>query len=121
MATGGGVEPVDRYRRSATEAGMQRTVKEAIEHRGGRVWHVRDSQGMDVGDMPDLLIVDPMSATVYLAEMKSQSRRVTDGQRHALDLLGACRGLWAGIVRPRPRDVRETSYDAFIDLFRGSE
>ena len=93
---------VARYRRSMTEADMEATIRDAVELRGGKCWHVRDSRRLDVEDMPDLLIV--CGHTVALLELKSQRRRITAGQQHVLELLAGCDRIVAGIVRPVPHE-----------------
>lgn len=97
-----------RYRRLPREAEMERTIREGVEARGGRVFSIRDSRGMAVADMPDLLIV--CGSTVALLELKSQRRRITAGQQHVLELLSRCDELLTGVVRPEPR-AGELSFD----------
>ncbi len=107
-----------RYRRYASEAETQSTIKEAVELLGGRCWWVRDSRGMDVEDQPDLLIVCP--PLVALFEVKSQRRHVTPGQMHVLDLLVGCDRVVSGVVRPEPRPG-ELSLDDALALLKGED
>lgn len=110
-------DAVTRYRALPREAGMEAAIREGVAHRGGRVWSVRDSRGLAVADMPDLLIVVPETehypATIALIELKSQRRKVTPGQAHALELLSRCTRIVTGVCRPIPRDG-EIGYDALL-------
>lgn len=94
-------------KRRTTESGMERTIRDAVELLGGRVWHVRDSRALDVEDMPDMIIMVPARhdrpGIVALFETKSQRRTITRGQRHVIDLLADCSMLLTGIVRPVPK------------------
>lgn len=110
------IDAATRYRRSATEAEIEKAIRDAVEALGGRCWHVRDSRGMDVEDMPDLLIVLP--PIVALIELKSQRRQVTPGQEQVLDLLSGCRRIVSGIVRPHPKPG-EMSQDDVLAIIQG--
>ncbi len=105
------------YRRSATEDELEATIREAVALRGGRCWHVRDSRGLDVEDMPDLLIVCP--PVLALIELKSQRRNVTAGQAHVLELVWQCNVIVSGIVRPVPRSG-EMSLDQLLAMLDGA-
>lgn len=95
---------------------MAAAIKEAVEYRGGRCWHARDSRGQNLTDMLDLVIVLP--PYVALVELKSQRRPTTPGQLHTLDLLAECTRIESLIVRPVPKDG-ETSYDDFLRWIEG--
>jgi len=107
---------ITRYRSLPREADMERTIREAVEYRGGRVWSVRDSRGLAIEDMPDLIIVLP--PVVALIELKSQRRRITPGQAHVTDLLATCTDLVTGIVRPIPKPG-ELSQDDLLAILTG--
>lgn len=107
-----------RYRRSMREVEMQQGIIDLVAARGGLVWVVRDSRGLGVESMPDLQLVLPWKRTVAYVELKSQKRDVTDGQRHALDLLAECDRCEAMIVRPDPRPG-ERAYDDMIRWLGG--
>lgn len=100
------------YLRKLKETDLERTIRAAVEARGGRVWHVRDSRKMAVQDMPDLIIVCP--PIVALIELKSHRRDITDGQAVVIDLLAHCDQLLSGVVRPIPRDG-EMDLDALLE------
>ena len=104
-------------RRLPLETEMEQAVREAVEYRGGRCWSIRDSRKFAVQDMPDLIVVLP--PVIYLVELKSQRRQITDGQAAVLELLEGCEFVQSGIVRPIPRDAGEISYDDFINLIKG--
>lgn len=103
-----------QYRTLMTEAEMQSTVTGLVDRRGGRLFHIRRSDtAPEMKDLPDWLIVDPMSARVLLVEAKSQRRKVTDGQHQLLQMLACCTRFSSGIVRPDPRDG-EMAYETFV-------
>ena len=105
--------------RALLEADMERTIREGVELLGGRVFSVRDSRGLAVADMPDLLCIVPgrdnPHGLVALLELKSQRRIVTPGQHHVLNLLMLCDRLEAGVVRPIPKPG-ELSFDDALEL-----
>lgn len=111
---------LDRYRASMTEDQMQQAVAAAVKARHGEFFHVRRADASpELVNLPDWLILDPMSETVYLIEAKSQRRKITPGQAGVLALAGECNRFASGIVRPIPRPG-EWSYDAFIEWLGAS-
>ena len=94
---------IARYRRLPRVSEMERTITEGVENLGGRVFSVRDSRRLNVEDMPDLFVIAPWCATVAHLELKSQTRIITPGQAHVLQLLGQCHQVVSGIVRPEPK------------------
>ena len=115
----GGVVTAARYRATTTEAAMQAAIEYLVALRGGVVWSVRDSRGLRVENMPDLIILDPRGRRIILVELKSQSRVVTVGQAAVIDMASECQDAYTFIVRPEPRDPGELSYDAFLDWLNG--
>jgi hypothetical protein len=110
---------IDLYRKTMREVDMERTIREAVTRLDGKCWHVRDSRALDVEDMPDLIGYVPATVTrpgrVFLIELKSQRRRITQGQHAVLDDLATCREVVTGIVRPVP-DEGEMSLDETLQL-----
>lgn len=107
------------YRRTLTEKAMRIAVTESVDRLGGRVWFVHDSRyAPATADLPDLIVALP--GRVAFVELKSQRRRITDGQRAALDLLSQAIRADVFVVRPDPRDPTETSYDAFLNWLEGA-
>lgn len=106
---------LSRYRASTSEDGMERTIREGVEHLGGRCFHVRDSRKQGVEDMPDLFVIAPWCRTVAHLELKSQRRIITPGQAQVLELLARCDRLVSGIVRPNPKPG-EISLDDALNL-----
>lgn len=104
---------IQQYRRLPLEVDMERTITEAVELLGGRVFSVRDSRGLNVQDMPDLLIILP--PVVALLELKSQRRKITDGQLDVLAMLAECDRVVSGVVRPDPKDG-EISLDEALEV-----
>src|SRR5436190_20427581 len=114
----GGHMTVAAYRKQLTEAGMRQAITEAVERQGGRVWFVSDSRyAPGTVDLPDLIVALP--GRVAFVELKSQRRRITDGQRAALDLLGQATRADVFVVRPEPKDETETSYESFLAWLEG--
>jgi hypothetical protein len=110
---------VSTYRKQITEADMRQAITEAVERRGGRCWFVHDSRyAPATADLPDLIVALP--GRVAFVELKSQRRRLTDGQRAAIDLLGQATRADVFVVRPEPKDPSETSYDAFLNWLEGA-
>lgn len=111
----------DRWRVQMREAEMETAITELVTIKHGLVWSIRDSRGMNVAHMPDLIVVAPWLATgtVMLVELKSQKRVLTPGQREALSILSQCSRFDSMIVRPGPRDETETDYDTFLAMLRG--
>ena len=92
-----------------TEREMERAIRDAVG-KGGFVFHIRDSRGApEMADFPDLVVILPAKRCVLFLELKSQTRRVTDGQRAVLDALDACRQVESFVVRPSPLPM-EISY-----------
>lgn len=107
------------YRKQITESGMRQSIVEAVERRGGKVWWVHDSRyAPATADLPDLIVALP--GRVAFVELKSQRRRITDGQRAAIDLLGGATRADVFVVRPEPKDPSETGYDAFLAWVEGA-
>jgi hypothetical protein len=109
---------IDRYRASALEADLEKSISDAVKALGGRTFHVRDSRGLDIEDMPDLLVISP--PLVALWELKSQRRYVTPGQAEVLELLTYCERLESGVIRPIPREG-ELSLDSALAILRGEK
>lgn len=108
--------PLRRYHRSATEAQMERAIRDLIRGRG-RVFHLHDARrAPELVDLPDLLIIAPPVLAVI--ELKSQRRVVTPGQAEVIQLLAGCSDLFAGIVRPEPSADEEWSFDEVIEALR---
>ena len=101
------------YGSTATEHSLELAIAEYVARNGGRCWHVRDSRGMNVVDMPDLLIILP--PMIGLIELKSQRRKVTAGQHEVLRLISECRVIESGIVRPIPQEG-EMSLDDVLEV-----
>jgi hypothetical protein len=117
MMRSGILTPAD-YRRRATEAGMERTIRELVDLRGGRLFHLRDArQAPELEDLPDLIVLLPGQAAIV--ELKSQRRRLTSGQRQVRELLRGPIAFFGGVVRPMPK-VDEQSYDDFLDWLKGA-
>jgi hypothetical protein len=111
------------YRRSMTEAAMEAAIRELVERRGGRVFHVNDARfAPGMTDWPDLAIVAPWLAggTVVFVELKSWTRRVTSGQEAVLGLLRGCTRAETLLVRSEPKHAGETAYDDFVRYLEGS-
>lgn len=110
----------DRYAGSAIEDEMTDGIDELVRTMGGRLFHVRRSdRSPEMVDFPDTVIVVPRVELLVLAELKSQDRHVTGGQRIVMEQLGQCNRFWTGIVRPDPREG-EISYDDFLSLLSGN-
>jgi hypothetical protein len=98
------------FTRLPTEEQMADAIKTAVELRGGRCWHARDSRGQNLTDLPDLIIMLPDANMVVFIELKSQYRKLTEGQQTVLKHLSQCHEVMSLVVRPRPIDD-EISYD----------
>lgn len=96
---------------------MEETIREAVRHLGGWVWHDRDSRRRAVTDEPDLRILVP--GRYLLIELKSQRRDLTAGQAAALEMAAGIRQFHTGVVRPNPR-AGEWSLDEVLSLIQGS-
>lgn len=96
---------------------MERTIRELVDLRGGRLFHLRDArQAPELEDLPDLIVLLPGQAAIV--ETKSQRRRVTAGQREVQELLRGPIAFFGGVVRPVPRSG-EQSYDDFLEWLKG--
>ncbi len=104
----------DRYRAAILERDMERVIRDVVHARNGRVFSVRDSRGLAVESLPDLIIVAPWKHRVIFAELKSQDRKLTTGQWEVLDMLAECGDVDAFVVRPIPADG-EIGYSEFIE------
>ena len=109
-----------RYRRSMSETQMREAIADAVAHLGGRCWYVHDSRyAPATADLPDLIIALPRGVVAFV-ELKSQRRRITDGQHAAIALLRECRRSESFVVRPVPRDETECSFDDFLNWIGGA-
>jgi len=109
------------YQQRLTEDQMQKTVSDLVTLRGGRLIHVRRSDvAPELVDLPDWLIIDPMSGRVFLIECKSQARKVTPGQAAMMAMLEECSRFESGIVRPEPKHDGEIPFDDFLKWLGGS-
>lgn len=111
------------YRRRATEAEMEDAIRKLVKLRGGRTFHLRDArQAPELEDLPDLIVLLPPNASgtgqVAIIELKSQKRRMTNGQREVRELLAGPISFLGGVVRPVPRSG-ERSYDDFLEWLKG--
>jgi hypothetical protein len=103
------------YTRSMTEAHMRQAITAAVERLGGRCWFVHDSRYAPATvDLPDLIIALPRGVVAFV-ELKSQRRRITDGQKASIALLQGCDRIETFLVRPAPSDESETAYATFMD------
>lgn len=110
--------PAAAYRLRATEADLERTVRDLVALRGGRFFHLRDArQAPELADLPDWLIVLP--PRLYVIEAKSQKRQITSGQAEVVGLLLECTELIAGVVRPQPKPG-EIGFDELIEILEGA-
>lgn len=109
----------ERYQRQVSEYDLEKLICEAVELHGGRCWHARQSQGQNLEDMPDLVIFVPARlghpGIVALIELKSWTRKTTDGQQHVIRLLDGCSDLVTGVCRSVPREDNEMSVDVLFD------
>ena len=101
---------------------MERTVRELVTLRGGRLFHVRRSDvAPELKDLLDWLIIDPAGGRVLMVEGKSSKRIITPGQRAVLDLAGECSRFEALLVRAgEPHDETEIGFDQFISWLGGN-
>lgn len=107
------------YQGRMTEKDMEQTVRALVELRGGRLFHVRDARtSPELADLPDWLIIDPMSGRVLLIEAKSQKRQVTMGQAAVLMMLDECSRFEGYVVRPVPKHPGEVAFDDFVEFLR---
>ena len=107
------------FKRSMTEAAMEDAVRQVVTRLGGRVYHVRRSdQAPEMVDFPDLVVILPNRSVVAFVELKSQTRRVTDGQHEVMEMLSLCDAVVSAIVRPEPKG-NEWSYDELMDWLQG--
>ena len=116
---------VSRYRKQATEADMEATVRDLVRLRGGRFFHVTRSDLVpELTDLPDWLILLPRpngAGIVILAEAKSANRRVTLGQQTVLALAAECSRFESFVVRSvNPKDG-EISFDQFLAFLGDDE
>lgn len=82
---------------------MEQTIRDLVEIKHGRVFHIRDSRyAPEMEGFPDLVIISPPILAVV--ELKSITRRVTPQQQAVVDLLADCTGLVTGIFRPYELD-----------------
>jgi hypothetical protein len=108
------------YRSGVLEEAMTAGIRDLVSRLGGLVYHVENSsRSPELVNLPDLLILLPGRQLVCFAEIKSQRRSVTPGQRLVLDHLADCTRCEAFVVRPEPIDSDETSYDDFLDWLAG--
>lgn len=106
------------YRRSMTEDQMLAAIRDVVERRGGRVFHIRDSRrAPETADMPDVLLILP--PFVGVLELKSMRRKITPGQADVLALLEECDRLLTGIVRPERASAAEYGFDMLLDILKG--
>jgi hypothetical protein len=107
----------DDYRRRATEAQMETTIRDLVDLQGGRLFHLNDArQAPELKDLPDLIVLTPGRAAIV--ETKSQKRRTTAGQRQVMELLRGPIVFFGGIVRPVPKEG-ERSFDEFLEWLKG--
>ncbi len=97
-------------KRPLLEKDMAHAIQQAVELRGGRCWFARDSRAQNLTDLPDLIVMLPDENLVVFIELKSQYRKLTEGQQTVLKQLSQCHEVMSFVVRPRPVDD-EISYD----------
>lgn len=108
------VMPASAYTATALESGMEESIRELVEWKKGRMWHIRDSRGApETADMPDLLILIP--GRVLVIESKSQNRALTPGQSAVADLMSTVTGCTLGVMRPNPL-AGELSFDQVLQI-----
>lgn len=108
----------EEYQQSASEDDIESTLRDLVDHRGGRLFHVRDARSSpEMVDMPDHLILIP--GLVAVLELKSMHRALTNGQEEVSRLMASAERFIAGVVRPVPR-MGEYGFDDVLDILRRS-
>lgn len=113
---------IQRYTDSATESDTLKALKDFALARGGVLFHIRDSRGLDVVGLPDTIIVLPPyyspdtgqelhPGTLSMFELKTRRDRLSAPQRHILELLEQVTTVASGVIRPTPKQEYEISLD----------